>query len=154
MDFGSGERPSGPRYETFLIEHINNLLIGVRRGQSLDAFHDCGLGADDIGAFLKPGDFQLGKCFGLPTDTNVDGGCLSGQSDIFDQKAEQLFALCLGGRFHLPEQREILSQRENAVTFSRTGQLGSRSGESCIFAFQLLDIEQFVIPIPFQAASD
>jgi len=95
MDLGSGEKPSSTRGETFLIEHFSNLLIGMGSGQSPDAVDNDRFGADDIGAFLQSGDFQFGKCFGLPTDPNMDRSCLSGQGDIFDQKAEQLFAFSL-----------------------------------------------------------
>jgi hypothetical protein len=87
VNLGSRKKPASTRREICLMEQFSNLLVCVGRCQSPNAIHNGRLGADHLSAFLQSGDFQFRKRFGLPTDANMDGGSLSGEGNIFDQKA-------------------------------------------------------------------
>ncbi len=99
-----------------------------------DACHDLRLGLAKLPRLFEARDGQAGACLRLPTNINYDQVTTLGQRDVFDQPAQELLSLSIGGGGSLPERRQILGQRADLFPLLCRQHQCSRSRQDLVFA--------------------
>lgn len=141
------------RLPSLLIEQQCDLRRSMGGSQFTNPSYHLRISAACIGHQLRSSDGQCCQCFRSPTNTYLNTHFPSGERHVLDEEAHQLFALCWGGGWSVPDSRNILRQHQNALPLLRSEDESSGLGDGRILSMQLLHLNEFLIPVSFQAAS-
>src|SRR6266567_1777496 len=154
VDFASRKAAAEPWTQTFLIEQVRDLGSCMDRSQFAHPSDNLRTGLTDFPRLFEARDGQARARLRLPANVDHDKCIALGKRNIFDQPAQKLFALGKSRRWGLPECRQILCKLADLFPlFSRQHQ-GGRFRQNLIFPFQPIHLQQFLIPLAFQAPCD
>src|SRR5437763_5368298 len=153
-DLARGQCSSHASLRPFGVEQRRNLSLSMGWGQFADASDDLLAGLANFPRLFETGNGQTRAGFSLPT--NVDGNIIPtlAERHIFDQPAQKLFALSPGGRWSIPEGRQVLRELANVFPLLRRQHQCGWFRQSLVFPFHSIDLLQFLIPLPLQAPRD
>ena len=97
-------------------------------------------------------EFTQGPC--LPVYNHLDCIFSLGQGHTLNQVSQKLFAFHVRGGGGFPDGPKVLCQSQDAGSFFRTGKQARWLWPVGVGAFQLVLRNQFLVPVPLQAASN
>src|SRR5262249_15480109 len=153
-DLARCERPTEASMQPFGIEARGNLLVSLRWRQLAHACYGTRIRLAHFPRSTQARDIERRQRSRLPAERDGDDGVAARQGHIFDQAAQQLFALRVGGRRGVPDGWHILRQCQNALTLfgaNRTDGVGAPRG---VLPLQVFKVGQFLIPCALQRACD
>jgi hypothetical protein len=151
VDFAGRKAAAQPWTQTLFIELVGDLGSRMGRSQFSDAADDLRTGLTDFPRFFEARNGKARACLRLPANVDANDVAALGEGHIFDQPAQELFTLSTCRRWSVPESGQVLCELADALTLLRRQHQRGWFRPSLVFSFQAIHLQQFLIPLAFQA---